>query len=183
MMRGILRLLGWKVVGELPEDKKAVIIFAPHTSNWDFVLMMMTRYCFAFNAAFLGKHTLFKAPFGWIFRWFGGIPVERSKAHNVVDNVAEVIKQRESVHLAIAPEGTRSKTKKWKSGFYHIALKAEVPVILTFLDTKTRTLGIGPTLHLTGSIQQDVEFFKEFYQDKHGIREELASDVRIEERD
>lgn len=182
-MRAILRLLGWKLVGEMPQSKKAVFIFAPHTSNWDFVIMMIARFCFKMKPAYLGKHTLFKPPFGWFFKMLGGIPVERSNSHNVVDQVVKIIKQRDEIALALAPEGTRSKTDKWKSGFYYIALKAKVPLVLAFLDTETRTLGLGKVLELTGDKDTDMQQIRDFYQDKKGFKPELASDIRLEVKD
>lgn len=182
-MRGLLALFGWKVVGEMPAEKKFVFIFAPHTSNWDFVIMMMTRFCFKMKPAYLGKHTLFKPPFGWFFRILGGIPVERSSSHNVVNDIVKIINERDEIALTLAPEGTRSKKPYWKSGFYHIANKAKVPLVLAFLDTKTKTLGIGETLNLSGDKEADMKVIREFYQDKKGFRPELASDIRLEVKD
>lgn len=181
-MKPLLRLFGWKVVGELPKFDKCVMIFAPHTSNWDFVLMLMTRFCYKMDVAYLGKHTLFKPPLGWFFRWVGGIPVERSTKKNVVKQIVEKIQERDRVHLAIAPEGTRSKKPYWKSGFYHIAFQADVPIVFTFLDTKTKTLGIGDFIHPTGDIQSDMNKIRDFYNDKLGIKPELASDIQIEDK-
>lgn len=183
IVRFILRLFGWKLVGEMPEAKKAVFIFAPHTSNWDFVIMMLARFGFRMKPAYLGKHTLFKQPFGWFFRVLGGIPVERSNSHNVVNQVVKIINEREEISLALAPEGTRSKTEKWKSGFYHIALKAKVPLVLAFLDTKTKTLGLGDIIELTGDQDEDMQVIRNFYQDKVGFKPELASDIRLEVKD
>lgn len=179
-MRGLLRLLGWKLVGDLPNIKKYVVIFAPHTSNWDFVLMLITRFCFRMDIAYLGKHTLFKPPLGWFFRWVGGIPVERSRKSNVVQQVVDVIAERDSIQLALAPEGTRSHKPYWKSGFYHIAVQAKVPIVLTYLDTKTKVIGVGELIHPTGNIELDMDEIRDFYKDKLGIKPELASDIRIE---
>ncbi|WP_228638543.1 lysophospholipid acyltransferase family protein [Kangiella koreensis] len=181
-MKALLRLLGWRLVGQLPKDKKYVVIFAPHTSNWDFVLMLMVRFCFKMKIGYLGKHTLFKPPFGWFFRMFGGIPVERSSANNVVDQVAAIIKEREEIQFALAPEGTRSYKPYWKSGFYHIALKAEVPILMTFLNSKTKEIGIGDLLRPSGNQEQDLDVIRAFYKDKAGIRPELTSDIRFEEK-
>ncbi|WP_223668928.1 lysophospholipid acyltransferase family protein [Kangiella shandongensis] len=182
IMRALLRLLGWKLEGELPGFKKCVIIFAPHTSNWDFVLMLITRFCFKMDVAYLGKHTLFKPPFGWFFRWVGGIPVERASKNDVVQQVVAEIKRREGIQLALAPEGTRSKKQYWKSGFYHIAVQAEVPIVFTYLDTKTKTIGVGEYIQPTGDIQLDMNKIKSFYKDKMGIRPELASDIQIKDK-
>lgn len=182
-MKTILRLFGWKLVGEMPAEKKVVFIFAPHTSNWDFVIMMMARFCYKMKPAYLGKHTLFKPPFGWFFKVLGGIPVERSSSHNVVDQVVKIINERDEIALALAPEGTRSKKPYWKSGFYHIALKAEVPLVLTFLDKDTKTLGIGEQVNLTGDVEIDMAKIRDFYKDKKGFKPELASDIKLEVKD
>ena len=182
IMKALLRVLGWKLVGQLPEDKKYVIIFAPHTSNWDFVLMLMVRFCFKMKVAFLGKHTLFKPPFGWFFRMLGGVPVVRSSTNNVVDQVAAIIQERDEIQFTLAPEGTRSYKPYWKSGFYHIALKAQVPILMTFLDTKTKEIGIGDLLYPSGNQEQDLEAIRAFYNDKAGIKPELASDIRFEDK-
>lgn len=182
IMKALLRLFGWKLVGQLPKDKKYVVIFAPHTSNWDFVLMLMVRFCFKMKIGYLGKHTLFKPPFGWFFRMFGGIPVERNSANNVVDQVAAIIKQKEEIQFALAPEGTRSYKPYWKSGFYHIALRAEVPIVMTFLNSKTKEIGIGDLLRPSGNQEQDLDVIRAFYKDKAGIRPELTSDIRFEEK-
>ena len=181
LMRALLKLFGWKQVGELPDFKKCVIIFAPHTSNWDFVFMLMVRFCFKMDVAFLGKHTLFKPPLGWFFKWLGGIPVERSSKNNVVKQVVAEIQSRDRVQLALAPEGTRSKKPFWKSGFYHIAVQAQVPIVLSFLDSKTKTIGIGDFIQPTGDIKQDMDKIRDFYKDKLGIKPEFASDIQIEE--
>ncbi len=183
IFKPLLKAFGWTLIGEQPPHKKCVYIFAPHTSNWDFVIMMMARFCFKMKPAYLGKHTLFKPPFGWFFRMLGGIPVERSSTNNVVDQVAKIFEQRENVHLALAPEGTRSKTNKWKSGFYHITLKAGVPLGLAFLDTKTKTLGIARYIELTGNLDDDMQAIRDFYKDKIGFKPELTSDIRLEVKD
>lgn len=183
MMKGLLRLCGWKLVGEFPSHQKQLVIFAPHTSNWDFVYMMMARFCFNMKPAFLGKHTLFKAPYGWFFRILGGIPVNRSSSHNVVDQIVNVVDARDEVALVIAPEGTRSKTDRWKSGFYHIASKAKLPITLAFLDTASKTLGFGGSFELSGDMDKDMETIRKFYHDKVGIKAELASDIRIKRKE
>lgn len=181
-MQALLKLLGWTLVGDLPQVKKSVIIFAPHTSNWDFVLMLMVRFCFKMDLAFLGKHTLFKAPFGWFFKVLGGIPIERSTKSNVVEQVVAEINRRDSIQLALAPEGTRSKKPFWKSGFYHIAVQAGVPIVFTFLDAKTRTIGVGDLIQPTGDIALDMDKIRDYYKDKLGIKAGLTSDIRIEDK-
>lgn len=180
-MRFLLKLFGWTVVGEPLKDDKVIVIFAPHTSNWDFVLAFMARFCFEMNIAYLAKHTLFNSYFGWFFRSLGGMPVERSSPHNMVEQVVSLISARDKVVLGMAPEGTRGKTAYWKSGFYHIALKAEVPLVLAYLDTQTKEVGLGLRYELTGDLDQDMKVIKEFYQDKVGIKPGLTSEVKLED--
>ena len=175
--RWLLRCFGWTLVGDLPDIKKCVIIFAPHTSNWDFIIMYVFKMSTGVRANFLGKHQIFRFPFGWFFRALGGIPVVRHQKHNVVDESVGAFADNERLWLAMAPEGTRSKTDYWRTGFYHIAVGAKVPLLLSFLDSKTKTLGLGPVLHLSGDIEADFADIRAFYQDKHGIRPALASTI------
>lgn len=175
--RGLLRLLGWRLIGGLPDHDKYVIIFYPHTSNWDFVLGILACFALKLDVSFLGKHTLFAGPFGWLFRALGGYPVKRHERKNMVSQVVELIESKPTIALAIAPEGTRSKTDHWKSGFYHIARAADVPVALAYLDSKTHTMGIGPSFRMSGDVEADLDAMRAFYVDKYGIRPELASEI------
>lgn len=174
----LLNRLGWQVVGEVPNVRQCVIIFAPHTSNWDFPIMYLTKLAKGVKVNFLGKHQLFRWPIGWFFRWLGGIPVVRHEQHNVVDASIQAFKDNPDLYLALAPEGTRSKTDYWRTGFYHIAVGAGVPLQLAFLDCRTRTLGLGPLLNLTGDIEKDFARLRAFYQDKQGYKPELASAIQ-----
>ena len=171
----LLNMRSWRVVGTLPEVQKCVIIFAPHTSNWDFVLMYMAKIALRVRANYLGKHSLFYWPTGWFFRALGGIPVVRHEKHNVVDMAISAFNNNDRLWLAMAPEGTRSKTDCWRTGFYHIAVGAKVPVQLCYLDSRKREMGLGPLLQLSGNIEEDFAQFRAFYQDKQGIRPHLAS--------
>lgn len=173
--RWLLKRVGWRWQGELPKVSHCVIIFAPHTSNWDFVLMVLYKLAMGVQVNFLGKHQIFRWPFGWFFRAMGGIPVVRHQKQDVVEQCTRLFLTTPRLWLAMAPEGTRSKTAYWRTGFYYIALGAAVPVQLAYLDTKTRTLGLGPSLMLSGDIQYDFAQFRIFYSDKQGIRPELAS--------
>jgi 1-acyl-sn-glycerol-3-phosphate acyltransferase len=174
----ILNRLGWTLVGDLPEVQKCVFIFAPHTSNWDFVVMYLAKIAMNVDVNFLGKHTLFRWPTGWFFRWLGGIPVVRHEKNNVVDDSIAAFTNNQRLWLAMAPEGTRSKTDYWRTGFYHIAVGAKVPVKLCFLDTSTRHLGLGPLIELTGDIERDFETLRAFYSGKRGFKPELASTIQ-----
>lgn len=174
----LLKRLGWQWVGQLPAVRQCVIIFAPHTSNWDFPIMYLAKLALGVKVNFLGKHQLFSWPIGWFFRALGGIPVVRHEKHNVVTDSIQAFRDNPDLFLALAPEGTRSKTDHWRTGFYHIAVGAGVPLQLAFLDCRTRTLGLGPLLQLSGDIERDFARLREFYQDKQGYKPELASTIQ-----
>jgi 1-acyl-sn-glycerol-3-phosphate acyltransferase len=142
----LLRLLGWRVEGEVPDIPKFVIAVAPHTSNWDFVVGMATMFALDLRLAFIGKHTLFRGPFGAVLRWMGGIPVDRSKHHGVVRDAVAAFSQMDRHILAIAPQGTRHPVERFKTGFLHIASGAGVPVVLASLDYGAKVVKLGPTI-------------------------------------
>ena len=153
----------------LPIEGSAVLLGAPHTSNWDFVFMLAICWRHGFSPSWLGKHTLFKAPFGPIMRALGGIPVDRAHPGRLVEDV--VSRVRVGKHfLVVTPEGTRARGKLWKSGFYRIARDAGLPVVLAYVDSATHTAGLGPTISLTGDVGADMDVIREFYADKRGIR-------------
>ncbi|WP_018693087.1 1-acyl-sn-glycerol-3-phosphate acyltransferase [Algicola sagamiensis] len=140
----VLSLLGWKITGVIPNRSKLIIAVAPHTSNWDFVVCVASMLAMGIQLNFLGKHTIFIGPFKRILEWLGGIAVERSAHHGVVDQLAEQFATREQMILALAPEGTRKKAFRWKTGFISIASKANVPVMLAGLDYKEKEVQLGP---------------------------------------
>jgi 1-acyl-sn-glycerol-3-phosphate acyltransferase len=146
--RWFLRLNGWTVEGALPEHaRKAVLIAAPHTSNWDLPYTLMVAFCLNLNVYWMGKASLFKFPFGPVMRWLGGIAVDRSKSNNLVAASAAAIREADGpLQLVVPPEGTRGKTRHWKTGFYFIALEAQVPIILA-----------------TGNVEADLAEIKRFY--------------------
>ena len=160
---GLYRLAGWRVEGEAPDTDKFVVIAAPHTSNWDLPLMLAVAYMFRVRLQWMGKDDLFKGPFGWLMRAMGGIPVDRSKANNVVAQMVEIFRNADQLAVAIPPEGTRAKVRYWKTGFYNIAHGAGVPIALGFLDYARKVGGIGMTLHTTGDYEADLEIIKAFY--------------------
>jgi 1-acyl-sn-glycerol-3-phosphate acyltransferase len=171
----ILSAVGWRLVGELPKLDKYVIVVAPHTSNWDFFIFIVVKMITGIQIVFIGKHTIFIGPIGWVLRKIGGLPVNRSGSHNVVDTIVDEFNRRDKMIFALSPEGTRSYLKHWKSGFYHIARKANVPVLAAFLDTQTKTIGWGPLFELTEDKHADLERLAAFYQDKKGFRPEKYS--------
>ncbi|NNU16003.1 glycerol acyltransferase [Parvularcula sp. ZS-1/3] len=156
-------LAGWKVEGEAPPDDKFVVIAAPHTSNWDLVYMLGVAYKFRIRLQWMGKDSLFKGPFGWGMKAMGGIPIDRSKANNVVSQMVEIYRNADELAVAIPPEGTRSNVRIWKTGFYNIAHGAGVPIALGFLDYSRKVGGIGGVLRTTGDYEADLEQIKAFY--------------------
>ncbi len=169
----ILKLSGWKVVGKKPTEKKAVLVAAPHTSNWDFVLMLLAAFHLRLKLFWMVKDNVYKAGLGPLANWAGWIPVDRGAPHGVVAQVINAFATSEEFLLLNTPEGTRSKRDRWKTGFYHIALKAQVPLLLCFVDAPQKIIGLGPLFWPTGDLEKDFKELDEFYKDKRGIRPEL----------
>jgi len=163
LARWVLKLFGWKVVGEKPETPKYVMLGYPHTSNWDVPLGLLIYAAAGVRLNWVGKHTLFKKPFGWVIRLIGGVPVNRDTTKNFVQLVADVFKNHKELALALSPEGTRGKADFWRTGFYYIAKEAGVPIALCFLDYGKKTGGFGPLIMPSGNIENDFEKFKDFY--------------------
>jgi 1-acyl-sn-glycerol-3-phosphate acyltransferase len=180
--RALLRWSGWRLVGTAPSVKRCVIIFAPHTSNWDFPLLLCVRFAFGRPVAYLAKDSLFRFPIAGILRWTGAVPVERTERHALVQTLAQAFRERSELWLAMSPEGTRARTDHWKSGFYHVAREAGVPLLLAFIDAKKRECGLGELIELSGDIDADLAQLRAFYSNKPGIRPERASEVRFQSR-
>lgn len=172
-------LFGWKVIGEEPEERKAIGIIAPHTSNWDVLLMFVMANCMRLKSNWLAKDNLLKPPFGFLFRALGAIPVDRASSQNVVDQVADIFANTDQLYLAVAPDGTRKKTDYWRTGFYWMALKAEVPVVLMYIDYAKKEVGFGDQFYVTGDIEKDFQRFKAFYDQVTPKHPALRSDVRL----
>ena len=162
------KITGWKLKGCLPEYPKYVLIGAPHTSNWDFPLALATAFLIRLDFYWLGKDALFKGPLDPIMRWLGGTPVDRNTSNNVVQSTIDIFNQHERLIITIAPEGTRSKVKEWKRGFYHIANGAGIPIVQAFLDYEHGIVGFGPTFYPTGDIEKDIKEIQGFYNDIKG---------------
>ena len=160
-----LKLAGWQVQGALPAGlEKCVFIAAPHTSNWDLPNTLMVAFALGLNIHWMGKASIFRFPFRALMVWLGGIPVDRSRANNLVQASALAITQATgSLQLIVPPEGTRDKTRYWKTGFYHIALAARVPIVLSYMDYGRKVTGIGPVFAPTGDIDADMLRIKAFY--------------------
>lgn len=158
-------LLGWKTVGCFPKNlKKYVLIAAPHTHWLDFPLGIAIKWTEALPANYIGKSSLFKPPFGFIFRWLGGAPVDRTKNNNKVDAIINIFNSRDKFILGISPEGTRKKVTKWKTGFYYIAKGANVPVVMVALDFKNKEVKISEPYFLTDSMEKDLNFFYKYFE-------------------
>lgn len=170
-----LKLLGWQVQGELPVSAhKSVLIAAPHTSNWDLPYTLMVSFALRLNIYWMGKASIFSGPFGPVMRWLGGIAVDRSKANNLVAASAAALQAADGpVQLVVPPEGTRGKTRHWKSGFYFIAQQAQVPIVMAFLDYERKVGGLGPLFVPTGNLDADMAAIKAFYAPIRGKRSDL----------
>ena len=160
-----LRLTGWKIEGHLPEGvSKCVLIAAPHTSNWDLPYTLMVAFALRLNIHWMGKQSLFSFPFRGLMVWLGGIPVNREQSTNMVAASAQAIKDAPGeLQLVVPPEGTRSKVRYWKTGFYYIALEAGVPIVMGYMDYANKRSGLGPAFQPSGDLDQDMLAIKRFY--------------------
>jgi 1-acyl-sn-glycerol-3-phosphate acyltransferase len=175
----VLRLISWQVDVTLPKVRKYVVIGAPHTTGWDLFYLMLMKLSTGIDMKWVGKDTLFRWPLGVFMRWLGGVPVKRHSNNNFVEQIAEQFRQREELIIAIAPEGSRGKTSHWRTGFYYIALGADVPIALGFIDYPSRVIGIGPSLLPSGDIQADFSKIKAFYDGKTGRYPEKQGDIQL----
>ena len=168
--RWVLHGLGWTLQGAMPaHTPKSVIIAAPHTSNWDLPYTLMAAFALGLNIHWMGKIQIFTFPFQGLMRWLGGIAVDRSKSSHLVSASAEVLRLTEGeLHLVVPPEGTRALSRTWKTGFYYIALEANVPIVLGFLDFGSKTTGLGPAFVPTGNLAADMVIIKAFYASFQG---------------
>jgi 1-acyl-sn-glycerol-3-phosphate acyltransferase len=170
----IFKLNGWKIVGTVPpEIKKAVVIAAPHTSNWDFVYAVAIFKMLKLKIRYLIKRELNFFPLSILLKNTGAIPVERSKRHNLTDEIVNMLKSSDELLVAIPAEGTRSRVEKWRSGFYYTALNAGVPVLPGYLDFKKKEGGFGAPIYLSGNKEEDMKKLRDFYSDKTGKFPEL----------
>lgn len=173
----IFSLLGWKIVGNMPEYPKFIVAVAPHTSNWDFPVGLAARSLLRItNAQFLGKSQLFKPPFGWFFRWLGGHPVDRASSHDMVDQVVKIFDAHDKFILALAPEGTRKKVSKLRTGFYYIAKGAKVPIVPVGFDFEKKAVIISEPFFPTDNTEADMETLLRFYRSVKGKNPELGLD-------
>ncbi len=162
--RTVLRLMGWRIEGQMPALDKFVVIGAHHTSNWDFVLFLAAKFVLRLNARWFGKHTIFRWPFNNLLQRWGGIPVRRHLKLNMVDQAIQGFRDNPEFMLILSPEGTRKKVERWKMGFYHIARGAGVPIVLAALDYAERRIVIGPAFQPTGDQAADLKAMLAFFR-------------------
>ena len=179
--RVFMLLAGWKVEGRIPSRNKVIIIAAPHTTNWDFVYLLGAAFQLGLSVKWLGKKSLFSFPFSWFMKRLGGVAVDRGKSSGMVDQVSEAILRVSKISLVVPPSGTRGRTDYWKSGFYHIAKSANVPLICGYLDYEKKIAGLGPCFFVSNSVKDDMNKLRDFYKDKVGKYPELTSVIRLKE--
>lgn len=171
--------IGWHAEANLPVPDKCVIIGAHHTSGTDFFAMLLLTTALGIKFHWVAKDTLFWGPMGWLARSLGGIPVNRKKRTDFVARMAALFKERQVLRLGIIPEGTRAKASYWKTGFYYIALAAQVPIVMGFADYGRKIVGLGPTLIPSGDIQADMQVIREFYSHIKGRYPHQQNEIRI----
>jgi 1-acyl-sn-glycerol-3-phosphate acyltransferase len=179
----LLWLGGWHIEGGPPEARRYVLIAAPHTSNWDFIWVLAFAYHFEMKIRWIGKHTLFRWPYGWFMRLLGGVSIQRDRRQSLVKQMADALVAADSMCLVVPVEGTRGYVDHWKSGFYHIARTAGVPIVMSFLDYSRKTGGIGPALQPSGDVHRDMDRLRAFYADKIGKFPDKTSPIRLVEEE
>lgn len=175
----ILGLLGWRSVYVGPPGPRSVIIVYPHTSNWDFPLGVLFKTASHLDLHWAGKDTMFRGPLRHFFLWLGGIPINRRERTGMIAQLADTFDRSEAFHICIAPEGTRSKTDHWKTGFYRLALSTGLPLGLGFIDYGRKQLGVERWLMLSGDEEADLKLIREYYADKKALYPEKAGDIRF----
>lgn len=179
----LLKIFGWRREGQLPDIPKYVVIAAPHTTNWELPIALATAFSFRIRVSWMGKDSLFRWPFGAFFRWLGGIPVVRTRSTGLVAQSIQAFRENERFVLILAPEGTRSRTGHWRSGFYYIAKGTGVPIALGFVDFRRKIAGIGPVLLTpTGDIDADMRIIRAFYAGVTGKHPDKSSQAAVTAR-
>lgn len=174
----LLSLAGWSLDTRLqPTEKRYVLIGYPHTSNWDFILAMLAKGALQLRFHFVAKHSLFKGPLGPLMRALGGISIDRDHSSGFTAALADKVRQHDEIILGMMPEGTRSHRPYWRSGFYHLARAAEIPIVMAYIDGKNRRIGFGPTLYPSSNQAADLAKLCDFYSNIAGIRPEKAGTI------
>ena len=180
--RWILKMLGWTVHADYPDVEQYVLIAAPHTSNWDFPLGILAARAINLKVHWMGKHTIFRWPFGWFFRALGGRPVRRDQAFNIIQQMAGLFAHSDQLILALAPEGTRARTDHWRTGFYYIARAANVPIAMGYLDYGQKQLGLGGAFYPGNDIEVAFSQIRLFYEGRRGKYPDHESLIRVRQR-
>lgn len=163
-----LKLTGWRMQGDWPAIDKMVLVAAPHTSNWDGLNMLAAAGFYRIRLRWMGKKSLTQGPFGWLIKALGCVPIDRSQSNDVMKTMADAFAAESHIVLAIPPEGTRDRVKEWKSGFYHIAVAANVPIVLSVLDYKGKTMSIAAVVHPSGDYEADLPMIRSYYANAVG---------------
>ena len=170
----LFTIMRWKVVNTFPNLKKYVVIAAPHTSWQDFPIGILAKFAIPVKANYIGKASLFKPPFGFLFRWLGGAPIDRSTSNNKVQAIVDIFNAKDEFILAMSPEGTRQKVEQWRTGFYYIAKGANVPIVMITLDFKDKQIKISKPYTITDSMEADFKHFHQYFDGIVGKRPELS---------
>jgi 1-acyl-sn-glycerol-3-phosphate acyltransferase len=179
--RVALWLGGWRRDGDPPRDPRCVLIAFPHTSNWDFIWVLAFAWATDVHISWMGKEEMFRWPFGWFMRLLGGIPVHRKARANQVEQLVERFQRDDRLTLVVPAEGTRTWVPRWKSGFYHVARAADVPVVLSFLDYGRKVGGFGPAIRLSGDVRRDMDVIRAFYAPMRGKHHECTGTIVLAE--
>jgi 1-acyl-sn-glycerol-3-phosphate acyltransferase len=179
--RLVIWLYGWTVKAEALPGKKFILIGAPHTSNLDFFIMLATSFVLRLKLFWMGKHTLFRPPVGWLTRRLGGLPIDRTASHGVVEQIADQMHLADELILVVAPAGTRKYTDHWKSGFYWIASKAQVPIVCGYIDYGRKQAGLGMSLMPSGDVAKDMDQIRAYYKDIQGRYPHSQTMIRMRE--
>ncbi len=183
LAKAFLRLTGWALEGTRPVPRGFLLIAAPHTTNWDLVYLLACAWAFGISPSWMGKHTLFWGPLGPVMRWLGGVPVYRGRAGGLVSQMAQAFERHPDLVLTVPPEGTRARATHWKSGFYHIARAARVPIVMGYLDYERRRGGLGPLMVPGDDLCADMDAFRAFYTDKRGKYPDQFGPIRLAEEE
>jgi 1-acyl-sn-glycerol-3-phosphate acyltransferase len=179
LARLVLKLTGWNISGEIPDGKKFILVGAPHTSNWDFVFMLLTSWTFRLKVSFMGKDALFWGPFGWVMRSLGGIPIDRSSSTGVVEQMVARFNETETLVVVVTPGGTRGYSDHWKSGFYWIAHNARVPLLCAFINYARKKIFLGLSFIPTGNLRADMDRIRAFFEQGEGLYPQQAAVIRL----
>jgi len=164
-----INISGWTIKGKVPDEERIVIIAAPHTSNWDFILAMLAIFGLNIKVRWLGKNSIFKPGFKLFFEWLGGIPVYRDNPSTLIEKVVNIVKKEKSIVIAMTPEGTRKKVKRWKTGFLRIAKQTQSKILLISIDAPTKSIEIGKIFNPSGNSEEDLAYIQKYYSTFRGI--------------